>query len=546
MRRARAPDAWCTIDALGRAEHNAFSWPGQRRRAWAVVFVESLVSIDAELDRLRRDAELGEKFAREGLTFDDVLLVPAESAVLPNDVSVVTRFSRSVTLEIPIVSAAMDTVTEARLAIALAREGGIGVLHRNLSIEDQVAEVDKVKRSEAGMIVEPVTLPPDALVGDALALMAHYRVSGVPVTDADGVLVGILTNRDLRFDADPTATVGSVMTSRDLVTAPVGTTLTEAQAILGRHKIEKLPIVDADGRLKGLITVKDIQKRVRYPSATKDDQGRLRVAAAVGVGPDALERAAALVAADVDAIVVDTAHGHSVGVIEIVGRVKGAHTVDVVAGNISTAEAAEALIDVGADAIKVGQGPGSICTTRVVAGVGVPQITAVHACALVAAERGVPVIADGGVTSSGDVAKAIAAGADTVMVGSMLAGTDEAPGDVILVQGERFKEYRGMGSLGAMKARSFSKDRYFQGDVEDVDKLVPEGIEGRVPYKGPLAPIVVQLVGGLRQAMGYCGTPTVADLQEHSSFVRITGAGLRESHPHDVTITKDAPNYRRG
>jgi IMP dehydrogenase len=503
------------------------------------------VSVDAELRQLRRDAELGEKFAREGLTFDDVLLVPAESAVLPNDVAVATRLTRSIALEIPIVSAAMDTVTEARLAIALAREGGIGVLHRNLSIEDQVAEVDKVKRSEAGMIVEPVTLPPDALVGEALELMARYRVSGVPVTDADGVLVGILTNRDLRFDADPAATVGSVMTSRDLVTAPVGTTLLEAQAILGRHKIEKLPIVDADGRLKGLITVKDIQKRVRYPLATKDDRGRLRVAAAVGVGPDALDRAAALAEAGADVVVVDTAHGHSAGVIGVVRAIKAVHDVELVAGNISTAEAAEALIDAGADALKVGQGPGSICTTRVVAGVGVPQVTAVHACALAAAEHGVPVIADGGLTSSGDVAKAIAAGADTVMLGSMLAGTDEAPGDVILAQGERFKEYRGMGSLGAMKARSFSKDRYFQGDVEDVDKLVPEGIEGRVPYKGPLAPIVRQLVGGLRQAMGYCGTATIGELKDRSRFVRITGAGLRESHPHDVTITKDAPNYRR-
>jgi IMP dehydrogenase len=472
--------------------------------------------------------------------------VPAESAVLPNDVAVTTRLTRSIGLAIPIVSAAMDTVTEARLAIALAREGGIGVLHRNLSIDVQVTEGDKVKRSEAGMIVEPVTLPPDALVGEALALMARYRVSGVPVTDTEGVLVGILTNRDLRFDADPAATVGSVMTSRDLVTAPVGTTLPEAQAILGRHKIEKLPIVDADGRLKGLITVKDIQKRVKYPLATKDERGRLRVAAAVGTGPDAHERSAALVEAGVDAIVVDTAHGHSLGVLEVVRGIKSRHAVDVVAGNISTGEAAEALIDAGTDAIKIGQGPGSICTTRVVAGVGVPQVTAVHACAIVAAEHDVPLIADGGVTSSGDVAKAIAAGADTVMLGSMLAGTDEAPGDVILVQGERFKEYRAMGSLGAMKARSFSKDRYFQGDVEDVDKLVPEGIEGRVPFKGPLAPIVYQLVGGLRQAMGYCGAATVRELQERSRFIRITGAGLRESHPHDVTITKDAPNYRRG
>jgi len=484
------------------------------------------------------------KFSKEGLTFDDVLLVPAESAVLPNDVSTVTRLTRTISLEIPIVSAAMDTVTEARLAIALAREGGIGVLHRNLSIVDQVAEVDKVKRSEAGMIVEPVTLPPDALVGDALELMARYRVSGVPITDIAGVLVGILTNRDLRFGADPAQPVSAVMTSRDLVTAPVGTTLHEAQAILGQHKIEKLPIVDADGRLKGLITVKDIQKRVRYPRATKDERGRLRVVAAVGVGPDALERAAALVDVDVDAIVVDTAHGHSHGVLEVVRAIKDRYDIEVIAGNISTAAAAEALIDAGADALKLGQGPGSICTTRVVAGVGMPQVTAIYDCARIAAEEGVPVIADGGITSSGDVAKAVGAGADAIMIGSMLAGTDEAPGDVLIVQGERFKEYRAMGSLGAMRARSFSKDRYFQGDVEDAEKLVPEGIEARVPYKGPLAPIVYQLVGGLRQAMGYCGAATIEEMKQ-AQFVRMTGAGLRESHPHDVTITKDAPNYRR-
>ena len=485
------------------------------------------------------------KFGKEGLAFDDVLLVPAESAVLPHEVSTVTRLTRTITLEIPIVSAAMDTVTEARLAIALAREGGIGVLHRNLSIDDQVAEVDKVKRSEAGMIVEPVTLMPDALVGDALELMARYRVSGVPITDASGVLVGILTNRDLRFGADPAHTVASVMTSADLVTAPLGTTLSEAQAILGRHKIEKLPLVDSDGRLRGLITVKDIEKRVRYPLATKDERGRLRVVAAIGVGPDALERAAALVAVDVDAIVVDTAHGHSRGVLDVVRAVKGAFDIEVIAGNISTGPAAEALIDAGADALKVGQGPGSICTTRVVAGVGVPQVTAIYDCVRAAEEEGVPVIADGGITSSGDVAKAIGTGAAAIMVGSMLAGTDEAPGEILIVQGERFKEYRAMGSLGAMRARSFSKDRYFQGDVEDAEKLVPEGIEARVPYKGPLAPIVYQLVGGLRQAMGYCGAATIEAMHQ-AQFVRMTGAGLRESHPHDVTITKDAPNYRRG
>ncbi|HEY1318160.1 MAG TPA: IMP dehydrogenase [Gaiella sp.] len=486
-----------------------------------------------------------DKFAKEGLTFDDVLLVPAESSVLPNDVATASRLTRTIVLEIPIVSAAMDTVTEARMAIALARLGGIGVLHRNLSIADQVVEVDKVKRSEAGMIVEPVTLSPEALVGDALDLMARYRVSGIPITDADDRLVGILTNRDLRFGVPSTMRVADAMTKEGLVTAPVGTTLEEAEAILGRHRIEKLPIVDVEGRLKGLITVKDIAKREAYPLATKDARGRLRVAAAVGVGTDALDRADALVAAEVDALVVDTAHGHSVGVLDVVRRIKSAHEVQLIAGNIATGEAAESLIDAGADCVKVGVGPGSICTTRVVAGVGVPQVTAVADVAAAAAEEGVPVIADGGLTSSGDVAKAIAAGADTVMLGSMLAGTDESPGNVLVVQGERFKEYRGMGSLGAMKARSFSKDRYFQGDVEDVAELVPEGIEGRVAYKGPLGPIVHQLVGGLRQSMGYCGAPTLEDLKQ-ARFVRITGAGLRESHPHDVTITKDAPNYRRG
>jgi IMP dehydrogenase len=486
-----------------------------------------------------------DKFAKEGLTFDDVLLVPAESSVLPNDVLTASRLTRTIVLEIPIVSAAMDTVTEARMAIALARLGGIGVLHRNLSIADQVAEVDKVKRSEAGMIVEPVTLSPDALVGDALELMSRYRVSGIPITDADERLVGILTNRDLRFGVPSTMRVADAMTKEGLVTAPVGTTLEEAEAILGRHRIEKLPIVDVEGRLKGLITVKDIAKREAYPLATKDERGRLRVAAAVGVGPDALERADALVDAEVDALVVDTAHGHSRAVIDVVRRLKDTHDVQIIAGNISTAEAAEALVDAGADCVKVGVGPGSICTTRVVAGVGVPQVTAVADVAEAAAEEGVPVIADGGLTSSGDVAKALAAGADTVMLGSMLAGTDESPGNVLVVQGERFKEYRGMGSLGAMKARSFSKDRYFQGDVEDVAELIPEGIEGRVAYKGPLGPIVHQLVGGLRQAMGYCGAATLEDLKQ-ARFVRITGAGLRESHPHDVTITKDAPNYRRG
>jgi IMP dehydrogenase len=500
------------------------------------------LSVDFRPDELQRLLELDRKFAKEGLTFDDVLLVPAESRVLPNDVSTRTRLSRSIELSIPVVSAAMDTVTEARLAIALAREGGIGIVHRNLAIEDQVAEVDKVKRSEAGMIVEPVTLPPDALVRDALELMAHYKVSGVPITDGDGVLVGILTNRDLRFESNVDQPVSAVMTSRDLVTAPLGTTLEEAKAILGRNRIEKLPVVDDTGRLRGLITVKDIQKKIAYPNATKDDKGRLRVGAAVGVGPDAVERAQALVAAGVDVLVVDTAHGHASGVIDMVRKIKALVAVDVIAGNVATADATRALIDAGADAVKAGIGGGSICTTRIVAGVGVPQVTAIYDCA--EAADGVPIIGDGGLTSSGDIAKAIAAGADTVMLGSLLAGTDESPGEVILVQGERFKEYRGMGSLGAMRARSFSKDRYFQGDVEDVDKLVPEGIEGRTAYKGPLSPILYQLIGGLRQAMGYCGAATI-DEMKRARFVRITGAGLRESHPHDVTITKEAPNYRR-
>jgi len=500
--------------------------------------------MDVENISLRSDeTSLPPKFAKEGLTFDDVLLVPAESSVLPNAVSTVTRLTRTIVLEAPVVSAAMDTVTESEMAIALAREGGIGIVHRNLSIEAQVGEIDRVKRSEAGMISDPVTLRPDALVSDALDLMAHYRISGVPITDASGVLVGILTNRDLRFERDVTQPVSALMTARDLVTAPVGTTLAEAEGLLHRHRIEKLPIVDADGRLRGLITVKDISKRVEFPQATKDGHGRLRVGAAVGVGPDAVERAQALIAAGADVLVVDTAHGHSRGVIEMVARIRGlSGEFEVVAGNIATSDAAEALVDAGADALKVGIGPGAICTTRVVAGVGVPQVTAVYD---VAQASDVPVIADGGLTSSGDVAKAIAAGADSVMLGSMLAGTDEAPGDVIVVQGERFKSYRGMGSMGAMKARGFSKDRYFQGDVEDVEKLVPEGIEARVPYKGAVGAVLHQIVGGLRQSMGYCGAATI-DAMKEARFVRITGAGLRESHPHDVTITKDAPNYRRG
>ena len=500
------------------------------------------MSVELRQDEVERLLALERKFAKEGLTFDDVLLVPAESAVLPGEVSTRTRLTRTIELAIPVVSAAMDTVTEARMAIALAREGGIGVVHRNLSVEAQAAEVDKVKRSEAGMIVEPVTLPPGAPVAAALELMATYRISGVPITDETGRLVGILTNRDLRFEDDTVRTVADLMTAQGLVTVPSGPTLEEARAVLHRHKIEKLPVVDGEGRLKGLITVKDIEKRTKYPHATKDEQGRLRVAAAVGTGPEGLERAAALVEEEVDVLVVDTSHGHSLGVVEAVRELKGRYDVAVVAGNVATPEATEALIDAGADAVKTGMGPGAICTTRVVAGIGVPQVTAVYDCAQMAARHDVPIVADGGITSSGDIAKALAAGADTVMLGGLLAGTDESPGEVVFHQGEQFKEYRGMGSLGAMRARH-SSDRYFQQDVEEVGKLVPEGIEGRVAYKGPLRNVVHQLVGGVRQAMGYCGAATVEELKQ-ARFVRVTAAGQRESHPHDVSIVKEAPNYR--
>jgi IMP dehydrogenase len=502
------------------------------------------VTVELRPEHVERLLALEQKFGQEGLTFDDVLLVPAESSVLPSEVSTATVFVPGIELAIPIVSAAMDTVTEARLAIALAREGGIGVVHRNLAVAEQVAEVDKVKRSESGMIVDPVTVDPDDPVRAALDLMERYHISGVPITTEDGTLVGILTNRDLRFEDDVAQPVRNLMTDRDLVTVPVGTTLDEARAVLHRHKVEKLPVVDADGRLKGLITVKDIQKRVQFPLATKDEQGRLRVAAAVGVGRDGLERAEALVSAQVDVLVVDTSHGHSRGVLETVRELKGRFETPVVAGNVATADGAEALVDAGADAIKVGLGPGAICTTRVVAGIGVPQVTAIWECAQVAARHAVPVIGDGGIQYSGDIAKAVAAGADTVMVGGLLAGTDETPGDVVFQQGEQFKEYRGMGSLGAMKARSHSKDRYFQADVEDPRKLVPEGVEARVPYKGALANVIHQLIGGLRQAMGYCGAATIEELKA-ARFVRATPAAARESHPHDVTITTEAPNYRR-
>src|SRR5690606_18332654 len=430
-------------------------------------------------------------------TFDDVLLLPAESSVLPHEVSTTAQLTPRIQLSIPIVSAAMDTVTESRLAIAMARLGGIGVIHRNLSIEEQVGEVDRVKRSQSGMITDPVTLPADVPVTRALELMARFKISGIPITDSAGKLVGILTNRDLRFVEDHDQPIANVMKQPPLVTAPVGTTLEQAKDILWQHRIEKLPIVDGDGVLRGLITVKDIKKQTEYPNATQDEQGRLRVAAAVGAGADALDRAEQLVAAGVDVLVVDTSHGHNQGVLETVKRIKGALDVEVIGGNIATAEAVDALVAAGADGVKTGVGPGSICTTRVVAGVGVPQLTAVYDCAVAARRHGITLISDGGIQLSGDIPKAIAAGADTVMLGSLLAGVDESPGEVVLHQGERYKEYRGMGSLGAMKARSFSKDRYFQGDVVDAEKLVPEGIEGRVAYKGPLANVVYQLVGGL-------------------------------------------------
>lgn len=481
-----------------------------------------------------------EKFGREGLTFDDVLLQPAYSEVMPSEVDTSTWFSRRIRLNIPLVSAAMDTVTEARLAIAIAREGGIGVIHRNLSIEDQAAEVDKVKRSESGIIVDPVFLHPWDSVQDALDLMARYRISGVPIVDQHGKLVGILTNRDLVFEENHQQPIGNVMTRENLITAPVGTTLEEAKGILHRHRIEKLPLVDSEFRLKGLITIKDIEKARKYPNAAKDDKGRLRVAAAVGTGPDLKERAPALVEAGVDALVLDTAHAHSRRVLEAVQYLKAqfGERVDIVAGNVATAEGARALAEAGVDAIKVGMGPGSICTTRVVAGIGVPQVTAIWDCAQVAAEYGVPLIADGGIRYSGDIAKAVAAGADTVMIGSLFAGTEESPGDIEIYQGRSYKVYRGMGSLGAMKAGS--RDRYFQ---EEGRKLVPEGIEGRVPFRGPLAETVYQMVGGLRASMGYCGCRNIQEMKEKTRFLRITQAGVRENHPHDVQITKEAPNY---
>lgn len=480
------------------------------------------------------------KFRGEALTFDDVLLVPAHSQVLPKDVRTETRFSRNVTLNIPISSSAMDTVTETKMAIAMARQGGIGVLHKKLSVQAQAEMVTKVKRSEAGMIVDPITLTRNATLQHAEDLMREYRISGVPIVEGDGRLVGILTNRDMRFETDYSRRVEDLMTKDNLVTVPVGTTLEQARNILKNHKVEKLLVVDDAYMLKGLITIKDITKKFAYPLAAKDDLGRLRVAAAVGVSGDLEARATALVKAGVDVLVLDSAHGHSQGILDALTYLKESFSVDVVAGNIATAEAARALIERGADGVKVGIGPGSICTTRVVTGVGMPQLTAVMDVVSAAEASGVPVIADGGIKMTGDVPKALAAGADCVMVGSMLAGTTEAPGEDILREGRRYKAYRGMGSLGAMETGS--ADRYFQ---EDAKKLVPEGIEGMVAYKGPVGDVIYQMLGGLRSAMGYCGTESVAALKERAQFVTITQASLIEGHPHDVTITKDAPNYSR-
>ncbi|WP_163328204.1 IMP dehydrogenase [Desulfurobacterium thermolithotrophum] len=482
-----------------------------------------------------------EKGIKEALTFDDVLLVPNYSEVLPTQVDVRTKLTKKITLNIPIMSAAMDTVTEAELAIAIAREGGIGIIHKNLSIEEQAEEVDRVKRSESGMIVKPVTVFPDQTIADAEALMRKYKISGLPVTDENGKLLGIITNRDIRFVKDYTKKIKEVMTKENLKTVPVGTTLEEAKEILHKYKIEKLPVVDENGYLKGLITIKDIEKKEKYPNACKDNLGRLMVGAAIGVGPEGFRRAEALIEAGVDVIVIDTAHGHSKGVIEMVEKIKGLYPdVDVIAGNVATPEGTEALIKAGADAVKVGIGPGSICTTRVVAGVGVPQLTAVAQCAEVADKYDISIIADGGIKFSGDIAKAIGAGARAVMIGSLFAGTKESPGELVLYQGRSYKVYRGMGSLGAMKRGS--KDRYFQSEVEE-KKLVPEGIEGMVPYRGPLANTIHQLVGGLRAGMGYCGAANIEEMRKKARFVKITSAGLKESHVHDVIITKEAPNY---
>lgn len=481
---------------------------------------------------------LPEKFALEGLTFDDVLLVPAKSNVLPRDVDVSTRLTPNIKLNIPIMSAGMDTVTESRMARAIAREGGIGVIHKNMSIETQALEVDRVKRSEHGVITDPIYLSKEHTIRQALEIMERYHISGIPITE-NGKLIGILTNRDIRFETDYNRPIAEVMTKDNLITAPVNTTVAEAKDILRKYKIEKLPLVDENFNLKGLITIKDIEKAIKYPNSAKDRNGRLLVAAAVGVTSDTMDRVKALVEAKVDAVVVDTAHGHSQGVLETVRRIRKEYPdLDIIAGNVATAEATRDLIMAGASAVKVGIGPGSICTTRVVAGIGVPQLTAIYYCAQEAAKYEIPIIADGGIKYSGDITKAIAAGADVVMIGSLLAGTEESPGEVEIYQGRNYKVYRGMGSLGAMKDGSC--DRYFQ---EDAQKLVPEGVEGRVPYKGPVADTIYQLVGGLRAGMGYTGCATIAELKTKAQFIRQSSAGLRESHPHDIQITKEAPNY---
>jgi len=482
------------------------------------------------------------KFGPPALTFDDVLLLPAHSQILPNEADTSTRLTRSVALRVPLVSSAMDSVTEAPMAVAMARQGGIGVLHRNMSIDDQAHQVDLVKRSEAGMIIDPVTCGPESTVAEVEELCSRYRISGLPVVSPDGVLLGIITNRDIRFEQQHGRSVGELMTPMPLVTAPVGVSRDQALRLLAERKVEKLPLVDAQGVLRGLITVKDFTKSEKFPDATKDSHGRLMVAAAVGVGEDAKRRAQALIDAGVDVLVVDTAHGHAQAVLTMVAQLKANSRADVVGGNVATRAGAQALIDAGADAVKVGVGPGSICTTRVVAGVGMPQVTAIYEAAKAAMPAGVPVIGDGGVQYSGDVAKAIAAGADSVMLGGLLAGCEEAPGEMVMIGGEQFKLYRGMGSLAAMRGRSFSKDRYFQDDVLREEKLVPEGIEGRVPYRGSLAAVAGQLAGGLRAAMGYCGARTIAELQR-ARFTQITGAGLAESHPHDVQMVAEAPNY---
>ena len=500
----------------------------------------------AQADGTSTDPAFDDKIKTEGLTYDDVLLVPARSSVMPRQVSTASHLTPDIKLNVPILSAAMDTVTEADLAIALAREGGAGVLHKNMTIEKQAAEVRRVKRSESGMILDPITISPHDTVADARSMMARFSIGGIPVVDESDLLVGIVTNRDVRFELGGETPIREMMTSDDLVTVPVGTTIDEAVKILQKHKVEKLPVVDDEGYLQGLITFKDIRKRRKHPNASKDEHGRLRVGAAVGVTPEVLDRVAALVEVGADFVVVDTAHGHSEGVIETVERVskRFEDEIDIVAGNVGTAAGTRDLIDAGADGVKVGIGPGSICTTRVVAGVGVPQLTAIMECAAAARERGIPVIADGGIKQTGDISKALAGGASTVMIGSLFASVEESPGETIIYEGRKYKSYRGMGSVEAMDAGS--KDRYFQDAEDDLRKLVPEGIEGRVPYSGTLGEVIHQMVGGLRAAMGYTGSETVDALQRDSQFVRTTAAGMRESHPHDVEITKESPNYYSG